>query len=97
MWKRGFFVGSADTYDAWSQTGRYNTPFDQAFYLIANVAVGSTNGYFADGVDGKPWVGVAPTAMRDFWYANATWAPTWSDQGMTIKSVKMWQEGKCKT
>ena len=32
--------------DPWSQTGRYNTPFDQPFYLILNVAVGGTGGYF---------------------------------------------------
>jgi hypothetical protein len=50
MWKRGNFAnlfvnGSAEP-DPWSQTGRYNTPFDQPFYLILNVAVGGTNGYF---------------------------------------------------
>jgi hypothetical protein len=32
--------------DPWSQTGNYNTPFDQAFYLVLNVAVGGTGGYF---------------------------------------------------
>lgn len=32
--------------DPWSVTGRYNTPFDEAFYLILNVAVGANNGYF---------------------------------------------------
>lgn len=32
--------------DPWSQTGRDNTPFDQNFYLILNVAVGGTSGYF---------------------------------------------------
>jgi hypothetical protein len=32
--------------DPWSQTGRPNTPFDQPFYLILNVAVGGTGGYF---------------------------------------------------
>ena len=32
--------------DPWSQTGRENTPFDQSFYLILNVAVGGTGGYF---------------------------------------------------
>jgi beta-glucanase (GH16 family) len=30
----------------WSSTGRYNTPFDQPFHLIMNVAVGSSNGFF---------------------------------------------------
>lgn len=30
----------------WSSTGLYNTPFDQPFHLILNVAVGSSNGFF---------------------------------------------------
>lgn len=30
--------------------------FDQKFYLILNVAVGSTNGWWTDGSQGKPWV-----------------------------------------
>lgn len=36
--------------------------------------------------------------MRDFWKANSTWLPTWGEKeerGMVIKSVKMWQQGKC--
>lgn len=31
-------------------------PFDKPFYLIMNVAVGGTNGWFPDGVGDKPWV-----------------------------------------
>ena len=27
-----------------------------AFYLILDVAVGGTNGWFPDGADGKPWL-----------------------------------------
>lgn len=54
MWKKGHFAGSSENssllVDPWSQTGRPNTPFDQPFYLILNVAVGGTNGYFQDGV-----------------------------------------------
>jgi beta-glucanase (GH16 family) len=50
MWDRGNFgqaiVNRSALHDPWSQTGRRNTPFDQAFYLILNVAVGGTNGYF---------------------------------------------------
>ena len=51
MWMRGNFGSMTSTngsilVDPWSQTGRYNTPFDQKFYLILNVAVGATNGYF---------------------------------------------------
>ena len=60
MWTRGKFdtLSENDTTltDPWSQTGAPNTPFDQPFYLILNVAVGGTNGWFRDGVDQKPWV-----------------------------------------
>jgi hypothetical protein len=50
MWDRGEFgktiINNSALHDPWSQTGKPNTPFDQQFYLILNVAVGSTNGYF---------------------------------------------------
>jgi beta-glucanase (GH16 family) len=51
MWQRGDFASmpSDNTTlleDPWSQTGRDNTPFDQNFYLILNVAVGGKNGFF---------------------------------------------------
>lgn len=59
MWQKGEFQGvtvnSSLVRDPWSQTGNSNTPFDQPFYLILNVAVGSKNGWFPDGMGGKPW------------------------------------------
>ncbi len=51
-----------------------------------------------DGVGGKPWVDKSNTAARDFWSAVDKWFPTWGtaeDHSMTVKSVKMWQEGTC--
>jgi hypothetical protein len=52
-----------------------------------------------DSIGGKPWVDYgSATAARDFWKANATWLATWGAgdaRGMTVKSVKMWQEGAC--
>lgn len=53
-----------------------------------------------DGKGNKPWIDGATSSMRDFWNANETWLPTWAkgeDRGMTVKSVKMWQQGKCGT
>lgn len=67
MWQAGHFAGETVNQsllvDPWSQTGRTNTPFDQPFYLILNVAVGSTNGFFPDGMGNKPWTdeGNAPS------------------------------------
>ncbi|KAI1839982.1 hypothetical protein JX265_013598 [Neoarthrinium moseri] len=102
MWTYGEFAydtvnGTAPT-DPWSWTGRANSPFDQDFYLILNVAVGSTNGYFPDGVGNKPWTDGSESPMKDFYLANSTWLPTWGSgdsRGMVVKSVKMWQEGSC--
>lgn len=97
FWQRGHFPPSGANgtrlVDPWSQTGRESTPFDQSFYLILNVAVGGTNGWFDDGVEGKPWVDASPTAKRDFWNANEEWWPTWQEDGqMAVKSVKIWQQ-----
>lgn len=75
-----------------------NAPFDQNFYLILNVAVGGTNGFFLDNVGGKPWVNGATNARWTFWDARKQWLPTWgegADRGMTVRSVKMWRLGAC--
>ncbi|KAJ5593911.1 uncharacterized protein N7459_000119 [Penicillium hispanicum] len=102
MWTYGKFAdmsvnGTVPT-DPWSQTGRDNTPFDQSFYLILNVAVGGTNGWFPDGSGGKPWVDDSKTSARDFYLGQSSWLPSWGtteSRSMIIKSVKMWQEDPC--
>jgi beta-glucanase (GH16 family) len=82
------------TVDPWSQTGNPSTPFDQDFYLILNVGVGGTNGWFEDGKSNKPWVDTAINPKKDFWETQNIWYPTWKDNGfMRITSVKMWQQG----
>lgn len=84
--------------DPWNTTD-ISAPFDQEFYLILDVAVGSLNGYFPDSVGGKPWVDATGTiAASEFWLAADQWLPTWgkgNDRSMSIKSVKMWQQGEC--
>ena len=97
LWARGQFPprdsNGTRFIDPWTSTGRDQTPFDQDFYLILNVAVGGTNGWFKDGVSGKPWVDGSPTAARDFYDARAQWEPTWrGNSQMIVKSVKMWQQ-----
>jgi len=100
LWQRGGFP-SFDTNgtrltDPWDQTaGDDAAPFDQEFYLILNVAVGGTNGWFQDGKSGKPWVDSSPTAKRDFWLAQDQWYPTWNAPGagqMEVSKVEMWQQ-----
>lgn len=96
LYKRGNFpeAGANGTrlQDPWTQTGRSQTPFDQRFFLILNLAVGGTNGWFEDGKSGKPWLNGSPNAKKDFWEARDKWFPTWKRPQMEIRSVKMWQQ-----
>lgn len=100
FWSKGDFPAASSNstplVDPWSQTGENSTPFDQEFYLILNVDVGGTNGWFPDGKGGKPWVDSSDTAPRDFWNAKDQWYPTWPkndyDRAMVVESVKMYQQ-----
>ncbi|KAH8661985.1 putative beta-1,3-glucan-binding protein [Xylariales sp. PMI_506] len=96
LWQRGDFPNANDNgsrlADPWSQTGRSNTPFDQPFYLVLDVAVGGTNGWFQDGQSGKPWLDGSPNAKKDFWYSQESWLPTWTTPGMEVSKVAMWQQ-----
>jgi len=80
-------------------------PFDQEFYLIFNLAVGGTagvgpQGFFPDGLGGKPWVNTEKTSLTDFIAAKDDWLPTWSKNGtggqigesaaLKIDSVNVW-------
>jgi beta-glucanase (GH16 family) len=77
----------------WQGIGNNQSPFDQEFYLILNVAVGGTNGWFLDGADGKPWVDSSPSARKDFWNARDQWYPTWAKSSeMVVDTVKMWRQ-----
>jgi len=75
--------------------GTKAAPFDQSFYLIMDVAVGGTNGWFPDGAGDKPWLDGSLTAMTDFWKNKNKWLPSWptsvEDRAMVVESVKMWQ------
>ncbi|KAK0726870.1 glycoside hydrolase family 16 protein [Lasiosphaeria miniovina] len=96
MWDRGNFpvVNSNGTRleNIWRNTTRLNTPFDEPFYLILNLAVGGTNGWFEDNVAGKPWLDGSPNAKKDFWQAKNKWFPTWSQPQLEVSKVMMWQQ-----
>ncbi|PHH82033.1 hypothetical protein CDD82_7232 [Ophiocordyceps australis] len=96
MWKRGAFPQSNSNGsridDAWSQTGRDNTPFDTEFFLVINLAVGGTNGWFEDGKSGKPWLDHSDSARRDFWRARSEWMPTWKQPQLEVSRVVMMQQ-----
>ena len=96
LWDRGNFPSvnsnGSRILDMWSHTGRHQTPFDQYFYLILNVAVGGTNGWFEDNVNGKPWLNGSPNAKKDFWQAKDQWYPTWKSPQMEVSRVRIWQQ-----
>lgn len=66
-----------------------NAPFDRRFYLIINLACGGTNGYFPDGVGGKPWSDTDQHAVNAFYNAKAQWYPTWTSP-LQVDWVKVW-------
>lgn len=77
--------------DPWVGPGTSrSTPFDRPFYLILALGVGGTDGWFPDGVGGKPWVDASITPRADFWSARDQWAPTWTE--MVVTKVTMWQQ-----
>jgi beta-glucanase (GH16 family) len=71
-------------------------PFDQSFYLIIDLAVGGTSGWFPDNKGGKPWYDGSLTATRDFARAQNIWSATWptdpNDGAFRIDYVKMWEQ-----
>ncbi|KAK4445341.1 beta-1,3-glucan-binding protein [Podospora aff. communis PSN243] len=96
LWERGSFptvnANGTRILDPWGHTGRHNTPFDQRFFLILNVAVGGTNGWFEDNTNEKPWLNASPNAKKDFWLARDRWFPTWTQPQMEVSRVKIWQQ-----
>ncbi|XP_025116273.1 LOW QUALITY PROTEIN: beta-1,3-glucan-binding protein-like [Pomacea canaliculata] len=69
-------------------------PFDHDFFLILNVAVGGTNGYFPDGWNygvAKPWPNNSPHANADFWAKRNQWESTWhgNNAAMEIDYVEL--------
>ena len=82
--RRGAGVGSVD--NPWRGQGA-NAPFDQEFYLVLNLAVGGTNGYFPDGEGGKMWSDESTTAFQDFNNALPSVVQTWTQPSLQIRSV----------
>ncbi|XP_059468809.1 beta-1,3-glucan-binding protein-like [Neocloeon triangulifer] len=94
FWQLGNFSSSLT--NLWAN-GTKMAPFDQEFFLILNVAVGGTSGFFPDGISNpkpKPWSNASPnTAFKDFWSKRADWEPTWMTDGTTalkIDYVRVW-------
>lgn len=95
FWSRGGFATSQPGISSpWQDSPNANAPFDQRMYILLNVAVGGTNGYFPDAMGGKPWSDTSDSAANLFWAAYASqWGPTWaSGSPMMIDSVTVRQD-----
>ncbi|KAG0312572.1 hypothetical protein BGZ99_009388 [Dissophora globulifera] len=83
MFQKGNFPPWID--NLWA--GSNSAPFDQEFYLIMNVAVAGSSGYFPDGVGGKPWSDTSEHAVNDFYAAKDDWYPTWGSESGTDRAL----------
>ncbi|BFZ19522.1 hypothetical protein BsWGS_22561 [Bradybaena similaris] len=80
FWAYGGFNGG----NIW---GSKMAPFDKNFYLMFNVAVGGTSGFFPEGDYygvRKPWANNSPRAAEDFWNAHNDWLPTWQGDNAAL-------------
>jgi beta-glucanase (GH16 family) len=94
FWELGGWSKNPTLHNPWFGQPDH-APFDQKFYLIFNVAVGGVNGYFPDGVGGKPWSDTSNNAAQLFNNALDAVVKTWDLEGegsaLGIRSVKVWQ------
>lgn len=75
----------------WETSNNKCAPFDRDFYLIINLAVGGTAGYFKDGVAGKPWADNSQRASSEFYDNKGQWWSTWGNHStFQIDWVRVW-------
>ncbi|KAF9950108.1 hypothetical protein BGZ72_008168 [Mortierella alpina] len=92
MYQKGHFPEWVD--NLWS--GSNTAPFDQEFYIIMNVAVGGSSGYFPDNVGGKPWSDKSGHAVNEFYDAKDSWYPSWGpenglDRAMAVDYIRVFK------
>jgi len=93
FWELG---GFENRNNPWRHEEDSNAPFNKEFYLILNVAVGGTNGYFPDGQCGKPWNNGSSRAANEFYANKAAWYDSWdypdtNQAAMKIDSIRVWE------
>lgn len=87
-WQRSGITNRANP---WQYSKNKNAPFDREYYLILNLAVGGTAGYFPDGMAAKPWSDNSQRASSEFFDNKGQWWPTWGAQSaFQFDSVKVW-------
>ena len=62
-----------------------NAPFDKEVYITMNLAIGGTNGYFPDGMAGKPWSNGDQHSVNGFWNAKPQWSQTWKGEDAALQ------------
>lgn len=83
--------GITNRENPWRFTNDKNAPFNTEFYLIINLAVGGTAGYFPDGVAAKPWSDNSQRASSEFYDNKGAWFNSWGPQStFQIDSVNVW-------
>lgn len=89
FWDLGKFPSSYN--NPWEGAAT-NAPFDKKYYLIINLAVGGTAGYFPDGIGGKPWTDKSSNSVNEFYAAKNSWYPTWKplESALHIDWVRVW-------
>ncbi|KAG0222727.1 hypothetical protein BGW42_006349 [Actinomortierella wolfii] len=92
MFKKGKFPEWV--HNLWE--GSNAAPFDQEFYILMNVAVGGTAGYFPDGYGNKPWSDRSPHAVNEFYDAKDQWYPTWgsaddNSRAMAVDYIRVYR------
>jgi len=94
FWELGEFDNALPNPWAGNAENPRMAPFDQEYYIILNLAVGGTNGFFPDDVSGsrKPWNNAAGNAFSDFWAARNEWYPTWQgdDASLLVDYVRVY-------
>jgi beta-glucanase (GH16 family) len=70
FWDKGGFPTTMD--NPWIREPN-SAPFNREFYLIFNLAVGGTNGYFPEGQGGKPWSDTDSHSVNAFYNAKGAW------------------------
>lgn len=93
FWQLGGFEkshpGSSNPWEG----GHKMAPFDQEFFIIMNVAVGSNKFFFEGLTPKKPWGKDDARAKLEFWKAREEWHPTWKgdEAAMKVDYVRVWK------
>lgn len=96
FWELGKFAKEGIE-NPWRGSSSKMAPFDDEFYIIINLAVGSTT-FFTDSGKNypskKPWLNNSTSPLKDFWESRSQWLPTWhlknSDSHLQVDYFRVW-------